>query len=144
MGLTGAIGTAYVLAVGGDLNGPTLGAILTIVGFSAFGKHPQNIMPIMLGVFIASLAEGLERRMTRRRCWPRCSARRWRRSPAASAGAGASSPASCTRRWRRPSGNLHGGLVLYNNGFAAGLVAAILVPVIMALQRSADDDAAPR
>jgi hypothetical protein len=39
---------------------------------------------------------------------------------------------------------LHGGLVLYNNGFAAGLVAAILVPVIMALQRSADDDAAPR
>jgi hypothetical protein len=31
-------------------------------------------------------------------------------------------------------GALHGGLVLYNNGFAAGLVAAILVPVILALQ----------
>jgi hypothetical protein len=31
-------------------------------------------------------------------------------------------------------GQLHGGLVLYNNGFAAGLVAAILVPVIFALQ----------
>jgi hypothetical protein len=31
-------------------------------------------------------------------------------------------------------GSAHGGLVLYNNGFAAGLVAAILVPVIIALQ----------
>ena len=31
-------------------------------------------------------------------------------------------------------GQVHGGLVLYNNGFAAGLVASILVPVIMAVQ----------
>jgi Protein of unknown function (DUF1576) len=31
-------------------------------------------------------------------------------------------------------GALHGGLVLYNNGFAAGLVAAVLVPVIIALR----------
>ena len=61
MGLTGAIGTAYVLLVGGDLNGPTIGAIFTIVGFSAFGKHPKNILPIMTGVFIASLAAQMER-----------------------------------------------------------------------------------
>ena len=57
MSLTGAIGTAYVLLVGGDLNGPTIGAILTIVGFAAFGKHPKNIVPIMIGVFIASLTK---------------------------------------------------------------------------------------
>ena len=31
-------------------------------------------------------------------------------------------------------GQVHGGLVLYNNGFAAGLVAAVLVPVILSLQ----------
>ena len=30
-------------------------------------------------------------------------------------------------------GQLHGGLVLYNNGFAAGLVASILAPLIIAL-----------
>jgi tetrahydromethanopterin S-methyltransferase subunit F len=36
-------------------------------------------------------------------------------------------------------GQLHGGLVLYNNGFAAGLVAAVLLPVILAL-RSAEQD----
>ena len=57
MGLTGAIGTLYVLLIGGDLNGPVIGAILTIVGFAAFGKHPRNIVPIMLGVFIGSLAK---------------------------------------------------------------------------------------
>ena len=49
MGLAGAIGTAYVLMVGGDLNGPTIGAIFTIVGFAAFGKHPRNILPVMVG-----------------------------------------------------------------------------------------------
>jgi hypothetical protein len=36
---------------------------------------------------------------------------------------------------------MHGGLVLYNNGFAAGLVAAVLTPVIVALRRApATDD----
>ena len=56
MGLAGAIGVAYVLATGGDLNGASIGAILTIVGFAAFGKHPRNIAPIMIGVFIGALA----------------------------------------------------------------------------------------
>ena len=31
-------------------------------------------------------------------------------------------------------GSLHAGLNLYNNGFAAGLVAAVLVPVIVAVR----------
>ena len=56
MGLAGAVGLVYLLAVGGDLNGPTIGAILTIVGFAAYGKHPRNIAPIILGVFLGSLA----------------------------------------------------------------------------------------
>ena len=50
-----------MLAIGGDLNGPTIGAILTIVGFAAYGKHPRNIVPIMLGVFIGSLVKTWER-----------------------------------------------------------------------------------
>ena len=52
MGVNGLIGMAFILATGGDLNGPTLGGILTIMGFSAFGKHARNITPIMLGVVI--------------------------------------------------------------------------------------------
>ena len=31
-------------------------------------------------------------------------------------------------------GPLHAGLNLYNNGFAAGIVASVLVPVIIAIQ----------
>jgi hypothetical protein len=38
-------------------------------------------------------------------------------------------------------GQVHGGLVLYNNGFAAGLVAAVLVPVILSLQTADQVDA---
>jgi hypothetical protein len=57
MGLCGAIAMAYILVVGGELNGPVIGAIFTIVGFAAFGKHPRNIVPIMVGVFLGSLAK---------------------------------------------------------------------------------------
>ena len=57
MGVSGAIGMAYILIVGGELNGPVIGAIFTIVGFAAFGKHPRNIVPIMAGVFLGSLAK---------------------------------------------------------------------------------------
>ena len=57
MGVSGAIGMAYILVVGGELNGPVIGAIFTIVGFAAFGKHPRNIVPIMAGVFLGSLAK---------------------------------------------------------------------------------------
>ena len=133
MGLTGAMGTAYVLLVGSDLNGPTIGAIFTVVGFSAYGKHPKNILPIMLGVFIASLAKP------------------WAADdPSAVLAAlfGTTlAPIAGRFGWHwgivagflhssvaQSVGHLHGGLVLYNNGFAAGLVAAILVPVIIAVQ----------
>ena len=134
MALTGLIGTAYVLAVGSDLNGPTIGAILCIVGFSAFGKHPRNIVWIMLGVFLASITKD------------------WNASaPSAVLAAlfGTTlAPIAGRFGWHwgivagfvhssvaQTVGQLHGGLVLYNNGFAAGLVAAVLLPVILALRR---------
>ncbi|WP_310389428.1 DUF1576 domain-containing protein [Roseateles sp.] len=140
MSLTGVIGIAYVLAVGGDLNGPTLGAILTIVGFSAYGKHPKNIAPIMLGVFLGAMLKD----------WNAHDA-----SPVLAALFGTTlAPIAGRFGWRwgivagfvhssvaQSVGHLHGGLVLYNNGFAAGLVAAILVPVILALRAPPDDPA---
>ena len=132
MSLTGAIGTLYVLAVDSDLNGPTIGAILTIVGFAAYGKHPRNIVPVMLGVFAASMLKD------------------WNAAdPSAVLAAlfGTTlAPIAGRFGWHwgllagfihssvvQTVGQLHGGLVLYNNGFAAGLVAAVLVPVILAL-----------
>ena len=121
MGPTGTIGTAYVLAVGSDLNGPTIGAILTIltiVGFSAYGKHAKNIVPIMAGVFIASMLKD------------------WSANDASAVLAAlfgtTLAPIAGRFGWRwgivagfvhssvaQTVGQLHGGLVLHNNGFAA-------------------------
>ncbi|HBL2253085.1 TPA: DUF1576 domain-containing protein, partial [Enterococcus faecium] len=55
MGLVGLMLSSYVLLVGGQLNGPVIGAILSAVGFSAFGCHLKNSFPILVGIFIASL-----------------------------------------------------------------------------------------
>lgn len=54
MGVNIAICTSYVLITKGDLNGPTLGGIFTVAGFSANGKHARNIVPIMLGIYLGS------------------------------------------------------------------------------------------
>ena len=123
MGLAGAIGTAYILCIGGDLNGPTIGAILTIVGFAAYGKHPRNIVWIMLGVFLGSLAKP----------W------NWADPSLQLAALFGTTLAPIAGRfgWRwgivagfihssaaQTVGTLHAGLNLYNNGFAAGIVAS--------------------
>lgn len=136
MALAGAVATAYVMLIGGDLNGPVIGAILTIVGFAACGKHARNIVPIMLGVFIGSLA------------------RPWNAAdPSVTLAAlfGTSlAPIAGRFGWHwgiiaglvhssaaMTVGPLHAGLNLYNNGFAAGIVASVLVPVIIAIRTSA-------
>lgn len=56
VGVTGAIATGYILLIGGDLNGPTLAGIFTIMGFAAWGKHPGNMLPVMAGAVLAGLA----------------------------------------------------------------------------------------
>lgn len=55
MGLTGLVSTGYILLIGGDLNGPTVGAIFTVAGFAANGKHLGNILPLMGGAALAGL-----------------------------------------------------------------------------------------
>ncbi len=144
MGITGAVGTLYVLAVGGDLNGPVIGAILTIVGFSAFGKHARNILPIMLGVFLGSLFKPWNAAdpsivlaaLFGTTLAPIAGRFGWHWGIVA--GIVHSSAALSV-------GALHAGLNLYNNGFAAGIVAAVLAPVIMAVtgKRGGDAAAAP-
>lgn len=138
IGVTGIISTLYILLINGDLNGPTIGGIFTIAGFSAFGKHPKNILPIFLGVFIGSLLKVFAIN-----------------DPAVQLAAlfgTALSPIAGEYGWHwgvvagfvhssvvLNVGYLHGGLNLYNNGFAAGLAAAVLIPIIEMFGK--DDDA---
>ena len=60
MAINGMFATLFVILVHGDLNGPTIGGIFTIVGFSSTGKHIRNIAPIMLGVLLASITKTWE------------------------------------------------------------------------------------
>jgi hypothetical protein len=142
MGLCGAIAMAYILVVGGELNGPVIGAIFTIVGFAAFGKHPRNIVPIMVGVFLGSLAKPwnvddpsiLLAALFGTTLAPIAGRFGWHWGVVAGF---VHSSAALT------VGPLHAGLNLYNNGFAAGIVASVLVPVILAIQsRTRRGDAA--
>lgn len=131
MGLVGLVGLIYIVAINGHLNGPTIGGLLTMVGFAAFGKHVKNIIPIMLGVYIATLTN----------IWHPADP-----GPilAALFGttlapiAGSFGPiAGIVAGFLHLSvvmqvGILHGGMNLYNNGFSGGLVATFLTPIIAA------------
>lgn len=133
MGMNGLVVVSYLLLIGGDFNGPTLGGIFTVVGFSAMGKTPRNILPIILGVMLGSLTKN------------------WSLSDptiqlAALFGT-TLAPIAGEFGWKAGIlagyvhssvvlyvGVLHAGFNLYNNGFAGGLVAAMLVPLIEAFR----------
>lgn len=134
MGVNGLFAMVYILVTGGDLNGPTLGGIFTIMGFSAYGKHLRNIAPVMIGVLLGST-------------FLHVSASHESLQLASLFGT-ALAPFSGVFGW--PFGVVAGlihsavvlqaglpleGMNLYNNGFSAGLVALVLYPVITSLFR---------
>jgi len=133
MGINGILCTLYVVAVGSELNGPTMGGIFTVVGFSATGKHLGNIVPVMLGVYLASYLK----------VWNLTD------PSAILAALFATTHAPIAGRFGFFAGILAGfihssvalsigivydGMNLYNNGFAGGIVAAFLVPVILSIE----------
>ena len=129
MGIVGLIGMLYIELVGGHYNGATLGGILTMVGFAAFGKQPKNIYPVMLGVYFGTVFSvsnandpgPLLAALFVTTIAPL--AGRYGPFIGILAGFVHLSAVSFT-------GVLHGGLNLYNNGFTAGLVATVFIGVI--------------
>lgn len=55
MAIMGLLAIGWLWLIGGDLNGPTLGGVITIMGFAAFGMHPKNCAPIVAGIWAATL-----------------------------------------------------------------------------------------
>ena len=132
MGVDGLIATGYIVLTGGDLNGATIGAIFTIIGFSGYGKHAFNILPVMGGVLLGSLANHVD---------PNSSSLQL-------AGLFGTTLAPFAGVFGWPFGVLAGllhssvvlqaglpleGMNLYNNGFSGGLVAIVLYPILTAL-----------
>lgn len=52
MGIVGLMLTIVSLCTGLTLNGATVGSIISVIGFAAFGKNPKNIIPVIIGCFL--------------------------------------------------------------------------------------------
>lgn len=137
MALVGALGFGYLLALyplGVRLNGPLVCCLFSMVGFASFGEHPKNVLPVMAGAVLAALLLV--------------------KVPITSPGVllatllcAGLAPIAGQFGWYwgaaagfihmtivQNTSILHGGMNLYNNGFAAGLVCVLLIPVIEALK----------
>lgn len=134
MGIMGILSLLYVLVVGGIVNGPVIAGIFTIVGFAAFGKHPKNCLPIMLGVIVAAFFVGYDLSSTGIIISVLFSTTI---APIAGTyGMGVGIIAGILHLALVTNiGIIHGGINLYNNGFAGGLVAGFLVPIIDAFKK---------
>ncbi|MDE7261528.1 MAG: DUF1576 domain-containing protein [Oscillospiraceae bacterium] len=143
MALVGTIGLAYLLAMypqGVRLNGPLVCCIFAMTGFGAFGKHPRNVLPVMAGAVLAAQlmielpinAPGVLLATLLCTCLaPIAGQFGWYWGVAAG---------FIHMTIVQNTSILHGGMNLYNNGFAAGLVCILLVPVIEAVKPEPEEE----
>ena len=136
IGIMGLLSLVLVLGLGIQINGPVMGAILTIVGFAAFGKHPKNSIPVVLGAILAVALTPMELTL----------------GPilaiffvtglaplAGQYGFFAGVLAGFVHLLITPLAlSFQGGFDLYNNGFAAGFVAAVLSSLFAIIKPDTD------
>jgi hypothetical protein len=127
IGVMGFFCVLLILFTPIKVNGPVMGAILTVMGFAAFGKHPLNSLPVVLGAILAIELTPIE----------------WTMGPILAVLFVTGIAPLAGRFGFLPgllAGFVHllitsralqfqGGFDLYNNGFAAGFVAAVLAPI---------------
>ena len=135
MGVMGIVSAIFVLLLRGHFNGPVIGGILTVVGFAAFGKHPLNCLPVLAGVVLASLIKIWEPTTTgviiAGLFGTTLAPIAGQYGPLAGMAAGFFHLSIVMN-----VGVLHGGINLYNNGFAGGFVASFIVPTLDALKQT--------
>lgn len=134
MGLLGIMCLLYIILMDGVLNGPVIAAVLTVIGFGAFGKHCKNTIPIMIGVTLCAWFMRGDVSVT---------------TVIISALFG-TSLAPIAGEFGTIAGiivgivhlmlvlnigDLHGGIMLYNNGLSAGIIATLFIPMMDAFKR---------
>lgn len=128
IGSIGLIALVVILITRVPTSGVVFGATSTIIGFGAFGKHPKNIIPIMIGVLIVGhlVNNGFNNDILVAALFSTTLA------PIAGdfgfvagmvAGGLHYSIVTSSSDWQ-------GGMNLYNNGFASGFVAAIMGSIL--------------
>lgn len=129
IGLLGFASWLYVFIVGAPFNGPVLGGIFTVMGFGCFGKTLKNTWPVVAGAVLATLLFGKDLTapgpiLAALFCTTLAPlAGQFGIIVGLIAGFIHLFMVESTAAW-------HGGLDLYNNGFAGGLTASLLVGVL--------------
>lgn len=138
--ILGYLSLVFYLTQGVGFTGPTAGVTIAAITFSAGGQHPRNVWPIVVGYVILflvtySISYLVEIDMS----WT-LSSQGYINGLAFATGlcpfvgkygrrvgiiAGFVCAIICTS-----TSMMHGGFVLYNGGFSAGLTALILVPIL--------------
>jgi len=140
IGMMGLLSLTLIYFTKIQINGPVMGAILTIIGFSAFGKHPLNSIPVIIGAVLAIELTPLE--------WTTGSTLSvlfvTGLAPLAGQfGIVAGMIAGFIHLMITPLAlEFQGGFDLYNNGFAAGFVSAVLAPVYHVFLKARDEGGA--
>lgn len=128
-GILGLVGSAYLLAIKAPLNGPVIGGLFTVIGFATFGKHLKNCWAVALGVIIATLLYGKSLNapgpVLAFLFVTTLAPLSGQFGPLIGIAAGFFHLSLVER-----SAAWHGGLNLYNNGFAGGLTAILFLAII--------------
>jgi hypothetical protein len=134
MSIMGILSMLVVLVMNGSFNGPVMAAMFSVIGFSAFGKHPVNSLPIVVGVYLAAATSIWEISST-----AIVISALFGTTLAPIAGSYGMLAGVVTGFVHllvvMNVGALHGGINLYNNGFSGGLVAAVLIPIFDAFKK---------
>ena len=145
IGVYGIMFLAYINLIiiftpGAGFTGPTVGVILAALTFTALGQHPSNVWPILVGYvllygFTLIICHLCGREIT----WS-ISTQAYINGVAFATGlcpivgrygirAGIAAGFMCASMCTATK-DLHGGFVLYNGGFTAGITALILLPIL--------------
>jgi len=133
MGILGFACLAFMAIMQTEYTGLAIGAILSIIGFGAFGKSLLHAIPIVIGTLLADFANLISFG----------EAMNSDGALVAILFSTCLTPISKTFGWKwgvvagflhlslaTNIGIFHGGMNLYNNGLAGGIVAFILLPII--------------
>ncbi len=129
MGIMGSIAILFVLVFQASLSGPVVAGIFTLTGFSSFGNHPKNTLPVMIGAILGilfinhnlTISAGMIAVLFSTTLAPICG----------EYGVVAGLAVGLLHAIMVSSmASLHAGMNLYNNGFSGGLIATLIVPII--------------
>ncbi len=136
VGVLGIMCVIILWVLNFEINGPIMGGILTVMGFGSFGKHPRNCLPVMFGAYLAVVLtdhsfDGIGM-MTALLFVTAVAPIAGRYGVLIGVLAGfihvVITPLALVFQ--------EGGFNLYNNGFAAGFVAALMIPFLEAITKN--------